>query len=466
MKVLLIQPFPYKISINDRYTERIPLGIQYIGDIIKDRLRQEIRILDLSIKDSNFDLSKYLIDYAPDVVGISIHSTYIAPVSFTIAEIVKIVLPDCIMLAGGAHASADPYHILKNRDFDIVVRGEGEEIVYNLLRLIMTREDINNVQGIIYRRNEELIDNGFGSLPNMDLLPPMPSTLINIDDYQLKVPYMPEGKTLNLITSRGCPYRCSFCSYKSISGTQHRFKTAENLVSELERAKINYGISNFYFLDDNFLLDNNRILAIQNILRNRKLRIYWRCQARADSFVKNSNLAELISGMGCTHISFGIESGDQQVLNIINKNLYLDSAKQAIFLAKQNGILVRLFLMVGLPFQDVHSIQKTIDFLYETQPDEISVSIFVPFQGSPIYADLSKWGISFVNNDLSNHLYREDWLSCPTSNNVRPIIETKWLTSDEIFDAKIRIEQAFESVKGQRVSSCNNIIAQRKGAVS
>jgi radical SAM superfamily enzyme YgiQ (UPF0313 family) len=448
MRILLIQPFPFQTYGTSRYSNRIPLGILYIGEVLSKLPKIEIHILDLSLKKPDFNFSKFLLSVSPEISGISIHSTAIASFSYYLAKKIRINFPGCLLLAGGAHASAAPLDVMNNSCFDIVVTGEGEEIVCELVRRLSINKDITKVAGIYLRKNNKIIYTGVGQLPDLNSLPHMPSNLIDLKNYELKVPYLPSGKTINLITSRGCSYKCQFCSYKSLSGTRPRFRNANMLFTELNRAVYEFGISNFYFVDDNFLCDFDRIFELKKMLYSHNLKINWKCQARAEFVTQNIVIAETIASMGCKHVSFGIESGDQNVLNSISKHLRVSDGKTAIKLAKTQGIAVRCFLMVGLPFQTNDSINKTIDFLYETQPDEISVNIFVPFPGSPIYVNPAKWGISFINNDNSRKICRLDWFDNNNSKTIFPVVETKWMSSAEILLAKDRIEEAFSAITG------------------
>lgn len=450
MRILLIQPFPFKTSGTTRYSNRIPLGVMYIGEVLSKLPRTEVHILDLSLEKPDFNFSKFLLDFSPEIVGVSIHSTAIASFSYELAKKIKNNAPGCLLLAGGAHASAAPIDVMNNSCFDIVVAGEGEEVVCELVRQFSTNNDITKVVGIYFCKNNQIINTGFGTLPDLNSLPHMPSKLIDINNYNLEVPYLPSGKTINLISSRGCPYKCQFCSYKSVSGTRPRFRSAKMLFAELDRAVNEFRINNFYFVDDNFLCDFDRILELKKMVHAQMLKIQWKCQARAEFLTKKTCIAETIASMGCKHVSFGIETADQNVLNRISKHLRVSEGKAAIRLAKTQEIAVRCFLMVGLPFQTNDSINKTIDFLYETQPDEISVNIFVPFPGSPIYDNPKKWGISFINNDNSSQICRRDWLDNNSSKTILPVTETQWMNSTEILLAKNRIEEAFSAIKGQQ----------------
>lgn len=446
-KILLIQPFPYKRSRRKVTSDRLPLGLLYIGETVRNRLNVDIRLLDLSLKDKTFDFSEYLFDFLPDVIGISVHSTSISLLSFQLTEFIKNKLPHSVIVGGGVHVSIDPINALKRSKFDIIVRGEGEEIFTNLISELNNNGNLNNIKGIVFKDKNAIIDTGLGPLPDIDALPIMPSTIIDLDSYDLDVPFMPKGKTINLITSRGCPYKCAFCSYKIISGTRIRLRSSENIIKEIENFYYNYNISNFYFVDDNFLISSQRIYDLGMYIKKRGLKIHWRCQSRADTFLKDMYSVKIISKIGCKHISFGVESGDQELLDRINKKLRLKNAEMAIKIAKENGIIVRLFLMVGLPFQDSKSIQKTIDFIHRTQPDEISVNVFVPYPGSPIYDNLEEWGIYINNTDVSKHICRTDWLDKMSENDVKPVIDTRWMSCVEIYNAKNQIEKEFELLR-------------------
>lgn len=452
-RVLLIVPFQYQSEITQRYTNRIPLGVLYLGEFLRKFRGDEVEVLDLSIVPIDFEFDKFISGLRPNIVGISIHSTPIAPFSFELSKIIKEILPSCILIAGGVHPSIMPNHVLNNSQFDIVVQGEGEIIFYNLISAIEAGADLQQVSGIAFKSNEEIINTGTGPVVDMNLLPPMPSDLIDLNKYDLSVPYMPKGKTLNLMTSRGCVFKCAYCAYKSVSPSKVRYKSPQILIEELESIIENHGISNFYFMDDDFSLNQKRMQELSYLIHKHGLRVHWRCQTRADSFIRDPENPKRFSEMGCNHISIGIESGDQELLNRINKKISLDTAQKAIAAAKEYGIKVRAYLMVGLPYQTFASIRKTIDFVMKTKPDEISIETFVPFPGSPIFEGLSKWGVRFVDNDISHHFMRQDWfdLSAPR-HAVSPVIETNWMTGSEIIDARQQILNAFSTINKEEAS--------------
>jgi len=444
--VLLIHPFPYDKHIGKRYTNRIPLGLCYIGEVLRQQNSVAVRLLDLSTKEPSFDLAAYLRMVNPDLIGFSVHSTSTAPLAFELARLAKQELPNCVLLAGGAHPSALPIDTLKYSEFDIVVIGEGELTMSKLVQSLQRDTNLQDVEGIAFKRGAICVT-GQGPKPNLDTLPFMPPTFLNLEDYNLDVPHMRPGKTLNLVTMRGCPYRCAFCSYKAISGNAPRFRSAKHVVAEMERAVRLFNISNFYFVDDDFVLSPRRVREICSLLGERSLDIQWRCQCRPDSFVRDAQMAHIMHEAGCIHVSFGIESGDQELLGKINKRLDLEAAKRAITKARNEGIHARAFLMVGLPFQNWESIEKTVGFLKAHPPNEISVEVFVPHPGSPIYQNLRKWGVHFVEADTSHHLHRLDWLDLASGETPFPVISTRWMSAKEIAEAKAFIEHCFEECK-------------------
>lgn len=458
-------------------TDKLPLGVLYLYQSLKIKFGNAINveILDICTKDETFNFNEYLQYHKPDLVGLSIHSTSAFPFGVEIANTIRKIIPEIIIIAGGLHPSIEPERTIIDMHADIVVRGEGELILNELVEVINSGKDLSTVKGISYKNEHgKIIYTPPGKLPSMNALPFIPPKNFNIADYELETPYM-IGPTINIMFSRGCPYLCNYCSYKAISGRVSRTKSVERQVEEIEYIINTFGINNFYFFDDNIGFKRERMEMFCHLILNKRLKINWRGQIRAD--LLNREFLSLMKQSGLNHLSFGIESGDQYVLDKMNKGITIEQIKNAASWCNELGIHTRFFLMVGLPYQTfnffryvkalikrrqfsliiksfylwirgqwISSIDKSIKLLEETIPDELTVEFFMPFPGSTISKNLSNWGIKIIDRDLSHYKYRIDWMGLKEDISV-PVIKTDWMSNKDIYKAKLKLFTAFNNLK-------------------
>ncbi|MBM3251713.1 MAG: radical SAM protein, partial [Candidatus Omnitrophica bacterium] len=332
-------------------TDKIPLGALYLYQSLKQHFadRIDVEILDLATKDEKFDFDEFVRINNPDSVWISIHGTAAISASGEICRRIKNILPEVNIVAGGVQTSTEPEYILNELPIDIVARGEGEIIAINLVEAINSGRDLASIKGISYKAgNGKILHNPDERVLDMDELPLIPPADFNIDDYDLNTPFM-DGKTINIMFTRGCPYNCSYCSYKAISGQRSRSKSAQRQLEEIEYIMDTLGIHNFYFFDDSLGLHREIMVEFCRLVIERGLDIHWRGQTRVN--LVDRELLELMKRAGLNQLSFGVESGDQEVLDLLRKRTTLQQIKGATERCRELGIHTRFFLMAGLPFQ-------------------------------------------------------------------------------------------------------------------
>ncbi|MBS3163658.1 cobalamin-dependent protein, partial [Candidatus Woesearchaeota archaeon] len=293
LKILLINP-PLEGNINSGLDNiKVPLGLAYIAAYARKHGFDDIKILDAKIQRDikkineelwHFgmpykDVELYIRDYNPDVVGIHSAYTVYERDALKIAEIVKKINKKIIVIFGGAHVSADPGSVLKSGFVDISVRGEGEITFYDILKHIESKKSLNNILGTAVLVDGKLKLNPLRLLmENLDDLPFPARDLLNMQDY-LEHPLNAIGTmrspATDVITSRGCPFNCVFCSIHTIWGKTWRARSPENVVDEIEQLIKDYGIKQIRFQDDNISLDKKRMHEICDEIINRKLNIRW-----------------------------------------------------------------------------------------------------------------------------------------------------------------------------------------------
>ena len=444
-KILVVAPFPYdEIPFSSRYRNRFPLGAGYIAASIAHVLGGEnVYFLDLSVVDDDFDYDAYLRKNNFDMIAFSIPADALIDITADLAKRARQVLPAVVIVAGGVPVSENPEKILKKEDqpFDIGVRGEGEIIIREVIDFINHRKSLRDVPGImVFNSDNDRLMTQPAPLPNLDDMVHPPWDFIDLSRYDLDVPFM-DGPTVNIISSRGCPFKCAHCAYKAVSGSRIRFRSAENVFAEMEGYYLQYGVTSFYFVDDFFAFDIERLKKLSHMIIESGYPFAWRIQTRADGGISDPEILALIKKAGCNHLSFGIESGDPRVLKAIDKRLNLDTARRTIKMAKDMGLRTRLFFMVGLPEQDWASVRLTEQFIRDVGADEVSVKILVPFEGSPIGKDPESYGIHLLDIPETMRLMIHDNFHKATDPEsteraIPATLESEWLSAEDIYKAK------------------------------
>jgi radical SAM superfamily enzyme YgiQ (UPF0313 family) len=202
---------------------------------------------------------------------------------------------------------------------------------------------------------------------------------------------------------------------------------------------LEYGVRHFNFVDDDFGCIPARTAALMSRLYGRGFE--YRCQMRVDSFPVTDTLpwARALYASGCRLASLGIESGDEEVLGRVRKPLNLSWAERVCRSLKDAGIRVRVYIIIGLPYQTVRSVEKTKAFLRRVQPSSVSVELFVPHIGSPIGDDPEQWGVRWLVSSLAERVQRLDWLQDQADVRPKACIETNWMSAEEITRARDEI---------------------------
>ena len=377
MKIVLVSPSQRHLTDPIKAE---PLGLMYIETALQ-RLGLEVECVDMS-----FDTK---IPEA-DLYGFSA-STVNFP---KVVEYAK-QLKSAYTIIGGSHASALPNQA--RSFFDAVVVGPGENVLEEVIRDFKT-----NRKGGIFCK----------SMTDIDSIPIPLRTIRN------RIPYNPfdgERNSASLITSRGCPFQCSFCASNAIWGRKVLFRSLDSVLTEISYLQETYGISSFKFVDDIFVLNKKRFLSFSHALSD--LKIKWFCEMRMDS-IDDLILDHMIAS-GCTTVDLGVESVDDIVLQKIQKKQTVKSMKKAIHKIQEKGLKVKIYLIYGLPFEPSDIVTKMMGFIEEVNPDFVSLFTFVPYPGTDIYEHPEKYNIKWMDSDFSRYQHsigqiqeEQDWLPC------------------------------------------------------
>jgi radical SAM superfamily enzyme YgiQ (UPF0313 family) len=367
--VLIIPPSPWLMSDRDQPM----MGALYIASFIK-AWHHEVQLVDLSsLPEEHWHLP------IGDIYGI----TGVTPQYWYMQKIIhrlKEREPDCTVVAGGVHATVLPNHLLEQTKVDYVVTGEGE---YSMLRIMVAIESKNPLEkGIIKGVQVDLLDNlPFPDRESLDYYEYMkPQTYAYLKDN------VKEG---SIITSRGCPHRCAYCASNKIWGRTVRYRSPENVYTELRYLKDRFDIGLCNFVDDTFILNKKRIYKICELIK--PLGIKWFFLTRVDHV--DYELFLELKKAGAISVTFGFESGSNRMLKFLNKNTTVEQAYNAIRIAKRVGLEIRGQMMVGLPSETEEDVELTADFIRKTKKDvtKFGIHVFQPIPGCDIWENPEKY---------------------------------------------------------------------------
>ena len=418
MKVLLINPFlSTGVYLNSkiRVVKGPYLTLAVLAAPLIERGHQ-VEILDLSIEEDPLQkLRKVLRGFPPDYVGI----TFATPSYNEMLTISKIVRKESnsIIVGGGPHASTMPEEVLLNSDLDIVVVGEGD---FTLAEIVSNKE-LNSIEGICYKSGGNIISNPPRPyLKDLDILSYPAWKFCDIKRYRMGKALWRKSLIGPIETSRGCFFKCIYCN-KAAFGDTFRVKSPERVVDEIEYL-LDMGFEEIHFWDDNFTANLSRAKAICDLIRKRGLKFPWLLAngIRADS-IDEEFLKEAYKA-GCYRIHFGVESGDQGILDNISKNQTLEQVEWAFQAARRIGLETAAYFVFGFPGETERTIRKTIDFARELKPDLTRVAIAIPYPGTPFYNEWLEKGY-IKSRDWSKYTFH----SKPTGIYDHPTLDTEMI---------------------------------------
>lgn len=408
MRFLLVNPY---CPITEGPTP--PLGISYLAAAL-ERAGVDVKVLDLTVFPNTKKVIKSTLDrFKPGIVGVtSVTMTFDSAIS-TI-QTIKDIDPEIITVMGGPHVTFCAEETLKQYpELDLIVLGEGEETIVDIAREYEKSKDWQWIKGLAYRQNDEIKIVPQRPLLDVNTLPLPARHLLPLGRYRaLHTP-------ISLTTSRGCPFQCVFCVGRKMVGSKVRYRNPESVVDELEMlSKLNFPQMNIS--DDLFTAKKSHCIAICEGILERNLKITWSSFARVDTV--NKEVLQIMKKAGCSAVSFGVETGNKEILKTIKKGITLEKVKKAIKLCSEVGILPHVSFILGLPGENPSTLNETLEFgrtignlgaLY-------GFHLLAPFPGTSVRDE--------------NHLYdldilTDDWTQYHANH---AIVETKGITKDEL----------------------------------
>lgn len=426
MKIILINPpFTNYGGLQGHGGKAPPINLGYLAAYLRqNRKYHNIYILDSEALGFSFeDIEHYLRIQRAEMVGITSSTpAYISAIR--ISRICKEIDPGIKVVLGGIHPSAFPKETAAEESVDFVVEGEGEITFLELTDAVERGSGYEKVRGIVYKEGSGICQNGPRDLiDNLDMLP-FPAR--DLMPHHLYSPPATKRvstfKGTSLTSARGCPYNCNFCSANVVWKRRYRYRSAKNVIAEIEECRDNLGIREFSLTDELFAQNRDRVVEFCEIVLNKRLNITWVCMSRVGQL--NEKLLSLMKKAGCKEISFGIESGDEEILRkIIHKNNTLEAARHTIKMVKKAGIRTHASYMLGNIGETERTIRKTIAFAKELNTDIAAFFIATPLPGTELYEQALRLG--YIRGEAN-------WSCFSPLSRAKPVMALPGLSSEQL----------------------------------
>jgi anaerobic magnesium-protoporphyrin IX monomethyl ester cyclase len=406
-----------------------PLGLMYIKSYINHVIPQSltVRLFNFQVpqKPSWGKFKLYLEEFKPDVIGISVMTFFWYDTCQTIKAIRKVV-PDALIVGGGPHMWIYPEESLERGGFDIIVQGAGEKIFSEIIVAHIKQDGLNHIKGIFYRKDGKLRrTQPNDEIKDLDNLPfPDRSDDVNVKCKRtLKMNFEVNFKLTALVmASTGCPYKCRYCNNRN---RNYRPRRVDCVIEELLECK-NMGYHAIRFSDDIFTCSRKHVVSLCEAMLQHNLNMPWGCQTRVDHL--DRELIRLMVKAGCVRVQIGVESGNQHILNNMNKNFKLEDCRKVFALCREEGLSTVGYFMIGFPGETKEMAQKTIAFAEEIDADYVVFFPVFPIPGTELFEQAvndplydSDWMRRYILNPTPN-LKIKMWLSDMSERDVSAMI--------------------------------------------
>ncbi len=399
-RILLINPVYNKEILGPfaKYiTSQLPLSLGFIAGYVEARHPDiEIRILDEQLAQlTDEEYREYLREFSPDIVGFSV-LTLVAERAYHIAQFIKDNFPSVCIVMGGVHVTLVPEEPIKKRIADFVVRNEGEETISELIESINGRKtDYGHIAGLSFVKNGKVVNNPERPLiRNLDDLPPFPYHFFSkdIEKYQFG----------NMLTGRGCPYRCIFCSQRSIAGSVYRTRSPRKVIEEMKTLVYTYNQRWIFFNNDNFIVNKKETIELCELISKERFPsdLKLGMNARGDSV--NDEVLTALKKAHFTTILFGLETGSERIMKLIKKGETVKRIEEGVRLAKAHGFITSGQFIIGFPSETNAETWETIKHALRLPLDYTRFNLLVPYPGSEIYEIMKKEELH-KEHDWSNY---------------------------------------------------------------
>ena len=398
MKILFVIPEVYA-SYPGAMVPHI--GVGYAISILRNN-NIETKVIDMRLGYQKEELVDLINNFQPDLIGVTAYSF-----SFNhTKELLKSInsVKRCPLVVGGPHVSAYKKDIFKQAEMDFAIVGEGEYPLLELCQALSVNQNeskiaLSEIKNLIWKDGNELVENERAPLiRDLDAIP-FPA----FDAFELNKYVFSAEKRIPIATSRGCPYSCIYCSVRLSMGQSFRARSAENVVNEIEQLN-KKGWKYFDIVDDCFTMDMERAKKVCDLLIERNIKVNWSMGngIRADRV--DEELLRKMKQAGCVFLAYGLESGDDEILKVIKKNITIEKALKAFRLTKKVGIKFAVNFIIGHPTETYQTAMKSLRFAAFIPADYVNVYNLIPYPYTELYAWVEKNGTFLVNKE--DYLYR------------------------------------------------------------
>jgi radical SAM superfamily enzyme YgiQ (UPF0313 family) len=389
-----------------------PLGLATLSAVLEQD-GHEAEILDAAALGNSTDEIVSMVDPKADFVGLSATTPEISSI-ISIAAALRKRLPEIKIIFGGVHPTVFHEELVAQGDCDMVVRGEGE----NAVRVLAGGTPLGEIPNLTWRNSDGkvIVNQQSSDYVDMDKLPFPSYEKLPMDKYRSAFGAARKSPSIGMITSRGCPGKCTFC-YSGMFGSKIRMMSPERVLEHILFLKNNYGIREVSFYDDTFTMNKKRIFELCDLLVKNRVNLSWSCFARVDAVTP-----ELLNAMkkaGCHQVMYGFESPDEETLKTINKKFTPDKVLSAIRWTREAGLDVRGALMLGNPGETEQNLRQTIDYSKELGMQFVTYNITTPYPGTAMY----DWA------EKEDRLKHKDWDLYDLSH---PVLELDTVSSDVV----------------------------------
>lgn len=384
-----------------KFTVMIPQGLASMASLLREN-GMACSIIDAYAEGLNIEqMIARISEHRADILGISA-VTPVMPVALAIAVQVKKRLPAVRIVMGGPHPSILPDEALADGSVEAVVRGEGELTLLAICRAIEEKRGYGGIKGVSYRENGRITHNEpAGYINDLDELPRPAYDLLPMHLYTSPPQWSVASPSFQLSASRGCPFNCGFCCVGM--GRKVRCKSARNVCDEIEYLVDNHNCRQIVFVDTTFPFNERHSEEVcgEMIRRGLNKKIVWFTSTRVD--IVNPRILGLMRKAGCRLITYGVESGDQRILDSVRKGISLAQVSSAVDMANKAGIDITASYILGLPGESADTIRKTIAFAKRLNTLYAQFNVIVPYPGTQVYDYAEKNGL-LRNKDWNNYV--------------------------------------------------------------
>lgn len=387
--VLLVNPllvYPRRNIWGKISSPGIPLGLLYLASFLR-RAGHRVAVIDAHRENLPASrLAAALPASKPDLIGLTSYTPGGPAEAYRIAALCKRRYGPVKVVAGGPHASAVPEEALATGVVDYVVRGEGEATLLELLG----GGAPSGIRGLSFLEEGAAVHNADRPpLRDLDHLPFPAYDLLDPRGYGVTLGRARRSPAASMIMTRGCPYSCSFCQAGRL-GKSFRSRSPKNVLAEMELLSRRFGIREFAFQDDVFTAKRKNLIELCDLLRRSDLGAWWSCLSRVDTV--DAEMLAIMQAAGCRQIGFGVESGSDEILQASGKKITVAMAREAVRLAREAGLEVVTYFILGLPGETRETLEQTLRLSRELRPDYCLFNVLVPLPGTAIYREAEQEG--------------------------------------------------------------------------